>query len=92
MSARHARVAAGFVEENKPSRVKQEHQQEENTPQCLDPRGALLRSYERLFLSLSPSRRSALQTDEELVCTFVRHHACRHQPRAHTRFAAQNGR
>ena len=67
MSARHARVAAGFVEENEPSRVEQEHQQEEDTSQCLDPRGALLRSYERLFLSLSPSRRSARQADEELV-------------------------
>lgn len=72
VSARHARVAAGFVEENEPSWVEQEHQEEEDTPHGLDPRRALLRSYKRLFLSLSPWRRRARQTAEELVCTCVR--------------------
>lgn len=46
VSARHADVAAGFVEEDEPMGVKQQNQQEEDTSQELDPRGALLRGYE----------------------------------------------
>jgi hypothetical protein len=45
VSARHADVAAGFVEEDEPTGVEQQNQQEEDTSQKLDPRGALLRGY-----------------------------------------------